>query len=136
MTHKMQARILFSLWSGGRGREFPGERIGAFAAGKRPAGGKFPDTPAKRALAYGIILSITEPPERSGFIPAVCVRFTPPRLHSDITGRIVKSANQPSGINPARSSSRSFLIYIAYQSSRYTGTSFLHALFSSCLSGV
>ena len=54
------------------------------------------------------LFSFTGSPERAGFIPAVCVCFTPPQLHNDLIGRLVKSANQPSGINPTRSSLSSF----------------------------
>jgi hypothetical protein len=78
--------------AGGAGN-FPESELGILPQAKdlEPEGSSL-TLPPKRASVYGIILIFAEPPERVGFIPAVCVRFTPPQLHNDITGRIVKSA--------------------------------------------
>jgi hypothetical protein len=85
--------IFLSLGQVGGAGNFPESESGLLPQAKdlEPEGSSL-TLPPKRALDYGKYLSLTEPPERSGFIPAVCVRFTSPRLHNDINGRIVKSA--------------------------------------------
>jgi hypothetical protein len=86
--------IFFSaLGQAGVAGNFPESESGLLPQAKdlEPEGSSLPLSP-KRASVYGIILSFTKPPERSGFIPAVCVCFTSPRLYNDVIGRIVKSA--------------------------------------------
>jgi len=74
--------LLFHFFSalgqaGGAGN-FPESESGLLPQAKDQPEGSSLTHPPKRASVYGIILIFTEPPERVGFIPAVCVRFTPP----------------------------------------------------------